>query len=448
MYRLTVASIALLLVAGCASYGVVDNNPRAESGRLNEYSLRHWNTTHDPGQLSLLLAFSGGGSRAAALAYGVLQELRATPLEMAGGGQRMLDEVDRISSVSGGSFTAAYYGLYGDRIFEDFEGKFLRRNVEGALIRRLFNPSNWFNRSGRTELAVRYYNETLFGGATFSDLNLQGEDRPIVVINASDLGEGVRFSFIQEYFNLLCADLSSYPVARAVAASSAVPVLFSPIVLRNYPDCGDEQPDWRETALMRTQGDAELSMIVGGLASYADKERRRYVHLVDGGITDNLGLRALYEIIEVAGGPARLRRVTGQKALSRIVLISVNASTDPIPKMELSNKLPALSETVSAVSDVQLHRYNAATLQLIDESLQRWCRELSTPAHPVTPYFIRIALRDIPESDRARFFNELPTNFRLSDDQVDELILAGRDLLRENPGFKRLLADLAAEHSQ
>jgi NTE family protein len=445
MYRLPFVAIALFLVAGCASYGVVDNSPRVENSAA--YSLRHWNTTHDPGQLSLLLAFSGGGSRAAALAYGVLQELRDTPIELAGGKQRMLDEVDRISSVSGGSFTAAYYGLYGDRIFEDFETEFLRRDVEAALIRRLFSPASWFNRSGRTELAVRYYDETLFGGATFSDLDLQAKDRPIIVINASDLGGGVRFSFLQEYFDLLCTDLSSYSVARAVAASSAVPVLFSPIVLRNYPGCAHKQPDWRENALARAKGDAELSMIVEGLASYADKENRRYVHLVDGGITDNLGLRALHEIIEVAGGPKRLRRETKQKPLSRVVLISVNASTDPIPEMELTNKLPSLRQTVSAVSDVQLHRYNAATLTLIDNNLQQWSRELSTPNQTVTPYFIPISLRDVLEPDRKRFFNQVPTNFRLSDEQVDRLILAGRNLLRDNPEFQRLLADLSAEGS-
>ena len=47
---------------------------------------------------------------------------------------RLLDEVDTISGVSGGSFPAAYFGLYGDRIFEDFEERFLYRNVQGALL--------------------------------------------------------------------------------------------------------------------------------------------------------------------------------------------------------------------------------------------------------------------------------------------------------------------------
>ncbi len=57
-----------------------------------------------------------------------------------GARQSLLHEVDVISSVSGGSFTSAYYGLRGDRIFDEFEERFLRKNVEGALLGRVFNP--------------------------------------------------------------------------------------------------------------------------------------------------------------------------------------------------------------------------------------------------------------------------------------------------------------------
>ena len=98
------------------------------------------------------------------------------------------DEVHTISSVSGGSFTSAYYGLHGDGIFDDYEEVFLRQNVEGALIRRLFNPLQWFSSNGRTEMAVNYYDKTVFKGATFADLRKQ--DGPMIVINASDLGYG------------------------------------------------------------------------------------------------------------------------------------------------------------------------------------------------------------------------------------------------------------------
>ena len=95
-------------------------------------------------ELLLILAFSGGGRRAAAFAYGILEELAATPVMLGGQSRRLLDEVDLISSVSGGSFTAAYYGLYGDRIFREFQTDFLRRPVERALFLQLFRPRNWW----------------------------------------------------------------------------------------------------------------------------------------------------------------------------------------------------------------------------------------------------------------------------------------------------------------
>jgi NTE family protein len=184
--------------------------------------------------------------------------LRDTYVRIDGKSTRLLDEVDRISAVSGGSFTAAYYGLHGDKIFEDFGEVFLRRDVEGALFKGLFNPLRWFSRKGRTDMAVEYYEENVFHRATFADM--MQPDRPQILINASDLGHGVRFSFIQEYFNLLCSDLMSYPVARAVTASSAVPVLFNPVVVENHSGCDITKPDWLVAAEKRAQGDPELAM--------------------------------------------------------------------------------------------------------------------------------------------------------------------------------------------
>ncbi len=156
-----------------------------------------------------------------------------------------------VSSVSGGSFTSAYYGLYGDRIFEDFEQRFLRRNVEGALFLRMLNPVNWFRLMtpgfGRGDVAADYYGKTIFDEATFSDFKRPGA--PLVLINTTDLPDGVRISFNDWMFNLLCIDLDAFPVSRAVAASSGVPVLFNPIIVKNHAgSCGYEPPQWLKAA--------------------------------------------------------------------------------------------------------------------------------------------------------------------------------------------------------
>ncbi len=338
------------------------------------------------------------------------------------------------------SFTAAYYGLHGDGIFEDFEEVFLRKDVEGALIKRILNPLHWFSFTGRTELAARYYEETVFKGATFSDLKRSGG--PLVVINASDLGYGVRFSFVQEYFNLLCSDLSDFPVSRAVTASSAVPVLFNPVVVRNYPDCGADLPQWLEVAKARSKDDPERELVVEGLGTYFDRETGKYAHFSDGGITDNFGLRAVLEVTELHGGLSEYLKQFDRKPPRRMILIAVNASTDPKPEMDKTNVQPSLEETVSAMSDIQLHRYNTATIELMKRTIDRWSRELSTPGRPVSSYFILLDFKDVSDPKRRQFLNRTPTSFSLTDEQVDSLIETGGELLRNNPEFQRLMSDM------
>jgi NTE family protein len=186
-----------LVISACTTYGMVENKPLLRIEHNIGYSLGEFTRSlnRHTDELTLAVAFSGGGTRAAALSYGVMQELRATRVRLNGREQSLLDAISVISSVSGGSFTSAYYGLHGDRIFVDFEERFLRRDVEGALLRGLMNPLRWFSSRGRTEMAVDYYQQSLFGDATFADMIRK--DAPLILINTSDLSSGARFSFVQ-----------------------------------------------------------------------------------------------------------------------------------------------------------------------------------------------------------------------------------------------------------
>ncbi len=440
MKQLTVG-IGLLLLSGCASYGVIDNAELGNAPPAEPYSVRALAGRKGSGDIALTLAFSGGGTRAAALSYGVLEELRDTTVMIDGQPRRLLDEVDNISSVSGGSFTSAYYGLYGEQIFEDYKDVFLTRDVEGELVHGLFNPLRWFSDKGRTEMAVELYEKQVFHGATFADMQRKGG--PLIVINASDLGYGVRFSFVQEYFDLLCSDLSSFPVARAVAASSAVPILFNPVVVRDYRGCNKTgETGWAALSNNSETSNQALAEIISGLKTYADKDNRQYAHFVDGGITDNLGLRAIYAVNQLSGGPQAYVRNMGIKMPRYLAVISVNASTDPEPEMDKTNKQPSIAETIHSMSNVQIHLYNNATIDLIQESLTQWSQLVSTPEWPVKPYFAKLGFVDFEQPEKRVFFNTIPTSFSLSEEQVDKLIEAGHELLRNNPDYQRLLADL------
>ncbi|MDM0109783.1 patatin-like phospholipase family protein [Variovorax sp. J22R24] len=434
-----------LALGACTTYGVVENVPLTPAPHGPVYSLGGFVENHRrrSDELILAVAFSGGGTRAAALSYGVMQELRDTHVQMNGKDQSLLDAITVISSVSGGSFTSAYYGLYGNRIFVDFEERFLRSDVEGALLRGLMNPARWFSSHGRTEVAVSYYQQALFGDATFGDLVRR--DAPLILINSSDLSSGGRFSFVQEYFNLMCSDLSRFPLARAVTASSAVPVLFGPVVLENYGGCARGMPPWLEAARKRDTDDAYLSMVVQDDLSYQNKVTHKYAQLVDGGITDNLGLRALLDAVDLAGGAEKYIQSLGIATPRRIAIISVNAAADAPGGIGESSRQPTFEQTMSAVTNVQLHRYNVATLQQMQQSLDGWTRELTTPERPVSSYFVRLSFEDVPDVPLRRFLNEIPTSFVLDKEQVARLIATGRELLRNNPDYQRLLAGLRAD---
>ena len=454
MFKCVALSSFLALFLGltaCSSYGVIENVAYKDSlPHEDTYSLSSFRNQFNQSNTgsSIILAFSGGGTRAAALSYGVMKELRDTGIPVEGNEVSLLKDVDAISAVSGGSFTAAYYGLYGNTIFNDFESKFLRQDIQKSLIKGVLNPKQWFGKTGRTELAVQQYQAKLFKGATFADM--LRPDAPIILINASDLGYGVRFTFTQEYFDLLCSDINSFPIARAVAASSAVPVLFNHIVVKNNHDCNNGSGHWLEQAKFRAQleKDPELEYTVTGLTSYTDNKKREFAHFVDGGITDNLGLRSMMEFIDVAGGAKPLLQSIGANAVrpKRMVIISVNAATTPEPEMDLSNKQPSLLETVNAMSDIQLHRYNVATLKQIKTQIKLWAKSISTPEQPVEPYFIELNIPAVTDQSTRAFLNQVPTSFSLTDEQVDTLIKTGRELLRDNSEFQRLLSDIGEEN--
>ena len=447
--RRSLVAAALALLVGCANFEA-RNLPLSAWDPDYGYRPTDLQKTRPLGSVMMMLAFSGGGTRAAALSYGVLRELRDTQVVVRGERKRLLDEVDLISSVSGGSFTSGYYGLYGDRIFEDFESRFLRRNVAGELTRTLLSPINWFRMLSpsvtRTDLAIRLYDEEIFEGATFSDLDRA--DGPFIQINATDVASGSRFTFFQPQFDLICSDLSRERVARAVAASSAVPVVFEPITLRNYAgSCGYETPDWLTDALADPQASRRRHAVAKVEASYLDAEERPYIHLVDGGVADNLGLRAPMETVKLIGGARRFREL-GVEAPDHIVVVVVDAEVTPRPAFSLQPSPPSLGALVSAITGSQINRFTFETIALMDETIQRWARELPVGAdrEPPQAHMVELAFDLLEDPADRAYFNALPTSFDLDDEQVDRLIAVARELMRLSPQYQDLLRALGGSY--
>jgi NTE family protein len=183
------------------------------------------------------LAFSGGGTRAAAFSYGVLSGLDRTPTASLARRGSLLDSVDFVSGVSGGAVAAAYFGLKGRAALGDFRERFLLRDAEESLRTPLSPVSVVRAYQGgvnNAEQFPRWLDANLFDGATFRDLG--PSHRPRVMINASDIYNRTPFVFSEATFNAICSDLNSYPIASAVAASAAMPVVFAPIMVASYTD--------------------------------------------------------------------------------------------------------------------------------------------------------------------------------------------------------------------
>ena len=464
----TVTTIGLALLQGCASRPI--NEPIAHVEAESGYSVvKHvaQRPNHDPSTL-LVLAFSGGGTRAAAFSYGVLEELRRTPIVIDGHQRRMLDEVDIITSVSGGSFTSLAYALYGDRLFSEYESRFLKRNVQGELIGRTLNPLDWPKLLspgyGRSELAAAYYDEILFDGATFGDL--VARPTPVAMPSATDLVTGDRFPFEQDNFNLICSNLTSVRLSRAVAASSAVPVALSPVTFNNYGGhCGFEFPPWIQEATARRNQDLDIGRALQRyeeLVELQDSAARPYLHLVDGGVSDNVAVRAIVEMLEAVDVSNRLDAIPLLRDVRRIAVIVVNAVTSPAVDWGRIESAPGIVDQLWQASSVPIDRYSYESINLLNDIVSRWAlerrlamaearlagkdelaEELSRPS--IDLYAIDVSFRDIADPGERHYFENLPTSFALSPEAVDRLREVAGRVLRASPAYSRLVQALGGD---
>jgi NTE family protein len=462
---------ALLTLAGCTATAPVNRPvPQVDVARGYRVAnlLRREQATNDP-QTLVLLAFSGGGTRAAAFSYGVLEELRRTPIPVPGEPGHthpMLDEVDLIAGVSGGSFTALAYALYGERLFTEFEPGFLKRDVQGELIARALSPSYWGRLGsasyGRSELAADYYDEILFHGATFDDLAGR-PGAPVALVAGTDLSTGARFEFSQEQFDLLCSDLGPVHLARAAATSSAVPVVLSPVTFYNYGGaCGARMPSWVDDIALsdspsRPAGRALLRF--REIEDLQDSRRRPYVHVVDGGISDNLGLRGMLEAFEEIEASPNFRDDVGYAQLRHIVVIVVNSRSDPRTDWDLSPKPPGFVSQLLQSSSLPIDHFSSDSVELLKDIANRWANQRRldvaekrlagmsrAQAEAAVPRIsfdaIDVSFDAIADPDEQRYFMDLPTSFVLPAEAVDRLRAAGGRLLRESRAFRALLGQI------
>lgn len=460
----------LAALAGCATRPV---NPPAEHVDPDtgyRFDVREARAEDTGKETIVVLAFSGGGTRAAAFSYGVLEFLRKTRItEAQGRSLRLLDSVDLISGVSGGSFTALAYGLYGEKLFDDFETSFLKRNVQGEITARALDPANWPRLMstgwGRSELAAELYDEILFHGATFGDLT--AGKGPMILATATDLSSGSRFVFNQSYFDVICSDLGAVRLSRAASASSAVPVVLSAVTLNNYAgQCDYKMPSWTAAFLDSDDPPRPAARAIRTLRAMQEIGRSGhgpYLHLVDGGVADNLGMRSVLDALEIFEARTAAGERTRLDKTRRIVVVVVNSLSEPPTDWDMSEAAPGPVTTMLKTAGTPIDRNSFENVEQLRDTAARWrtlrrianSKAMTTNTDAAVARALRVPQAEIYAidvsfaqlADRAEFdyLNRLPTSFVLPPEAVDRLRSAAEAIILASPEFKRLLADLGAK---
>jgi predicted acylesterase/phospholipase RssA len=364
------------------------------------------------------LSLSGGGSRSAAFSAACMFQLERLGI---------LQKVDYISTVSGGSLPGAYYCLSGsDWNPGNVQKKMTYEFANDLIIKTFLIPWNtlglMFTRLDRSDLLADTFDEILFSRngkqLTFADLR---PDRPRLLINTTDLQSGRRWIYCNESFNQLNSDLSKYPISSAVAASSAVPILLHPVNVHDYATIYP-----------------------------------RYLHLVDGGVGDNLGIVTLVETY-----------------INQVTLAKQENLPDPYPNGaiffvvdsrvrfngELSGEsdvgwLDILRTALRLTSNSLLNRVSSATLsdlivrnapddatvkQLRDD-IQRletdgYLEMKDKTGHPITVVHLSLSqvdsLRDIPFDSFRQSINSISTYFNIKQSEAEDLYEAADLLVKE-----------------
>jgi NTE family protein len=464
-YNLTIIlAIALmfLVASGCAHYPL--NQPLDPAGSAGRYDFKTFDNAENKDGTFVALTFSGGGTRAAALSYGTLDKLHSTKLP--GSDNRLLDRVNIISTVSGGSFTGAYYALFGDRIFTDFKDKFLYRNIQKELGQDLLRIANLVRvlspTYGRSELAEELYHDSIFESKTFSSLVRKAKP-PFLIINATNMVTGASFEFTSSQFDYIGSDILPMPVARAVAASSAFPLLLSPISLKNYanPATFNISEDDRE-ALKGYWKNIRRYLTAKNNLAYVNSSEHPYVHLIDGGVADNLGLRAVYNLLNKKD----LREKMDTNSIKRLLVIIVNARTDPTETIEKDEGIPGIFAVGLKTVSIPMGNYTFETIELfrsmlqerlkdreaaavcqniVDTHCKNGCKIPEPAGSGMKLYIAELSFNNLEDKDEKVFFNNLPTSFALEKEQVDRLIEVGGRLLENNPAFKKFMKEYSPD---
>src|SRR5690606_34148020 len=246
-------------------------------------------------------------------------------------------------------------------------------------------------------------------------------------------------------------------LAAAVAASSAVPGAFAPVVLKTYPEeCKTPLPAWVEKAAADASGSPQVHAFARSLA-LARSGKVKYIKLFDGGMVDNYGLSGVTIARAAMGTPYAPLQPQEAINLRRFLFFIVDAGRGPSGDWNQTVEGPSGKELITAVLDTIIDANSQASYAAFEATMQNWrndiirwrcglsgaevarlrggrrgpwnCRDLKIVVTRID--FDQLA----PE--RAARLNQVPTSLTLPADSVDALVRAGADALKVNAAYQQ-----------
>jgi len=272
--------------------------------------------------------------------------------------------------------------------------------------------------------------------------------------------------FNQSIFNVLCSDLNAVRLSRAAAASSAVPVVLSTVTFNNYGGtCGFFIPKWITQFVDHPEPPRPAARMVRELkdvAPYADSKLRPYIHLVDGGVSDNVGMRGVLDALQLMEAMHSAGQPTPLDNAKRIIVFIVNSLSSPPNNWDASEQGPGVFDVLMKATGVPIDHYSYEAVEQLKDIAARWqmgrevrrlagcsanpdgavCKVVQPPLAEV--YAIDVSFAVLQDKAERDYLNLQPTSFVLPAEAVDRLRAAAGTAIAVSPEFQRLLKDLGA----
>jgi NTE family protein len=244
-------------------------------------------------------------------------------------------------------------------------------------------------------------------------------------------------------------------------------VVLSSITIKNYGGtCNATTPSWAKPFLESAEPPRPAARAIRSLKAeqaYADGIRRPYLHLVDGGVSDNVGMRSVLDSLEILESLHEVGWPTPLDSAKRIIVFIVNSLSSPPTNWDESENPPGTVDILLKAAGTPIDAFSYESVELLKDTAALWqamrrIRNSSAFAANKDPavaaalrvpdaeiYAIDVSFPALKDKVELDYLNQQPTSFVLPAEAVDRLRAAAGTIITASPEFQRLLKDTGAK---